>query len=181
MKEFEKLLSSVTKKKSDFTLIVGDFNARSTTWWSGDITTTEGTNIEALSSYHGLEQVINEPTHILQNSSSCIDLIFADKPNLIVESGVFPSLHVKCPHQIIYSKLNLNVVYPPPYQRLIWDYKKANVDGIRKSSNSVDWEFNLSGKNVHQQAQYLNEILINVFSNYIPNKWITIDGKTLHG
>ena len=58
----------------------------------------------------------------------------------------------------------------PPYQRLIWDYQKANVDGIRKSLNSVDWEFNLSGKNVHQQAQYLNEILINVFSNYIPNK-----------
>ena len=43
--------------------------------------------------------------------------------------------------------------------------------------NSVDREFNLSGKNVHQQAQYLNEILINVFSNYIPNKWITIDDK----
>ena len=146
LKEFEKLLSSVTKNKSDFTLIVGDFNARSTTWWSGDITTTEGTNIEALSSYHGLEQVINEPTYILQNSSSCIDLIFADKPNLIVESGVFPSLHLKCHHQIIYSKL-----------------KKANVDGISKSLNSVEWEFNLSGKNVHQQAQYLNEILINVF------------------
>ena len=32
LKEFEKLLSSATKKKSDFTLIVGDFNARSTTW-----------------------------------------------------------------------------------------------------------------------------------------------------
>ena len=43
--------------------------------------------------------------------------------------------------------------------------------------NSIDWEFNLSGKNVHQQAQHLNEILINVFSNYIPNKWITIDDK----
>ena len=92
--------------------------ARSTTWWSGDITTTEVTNIEALSSYHGLEQVINEPTHILQNSSSCIDLIFADKPNLIVESGVFPSHHVKCYHQIIYSKLNLNVVYRPSLSAL---------------------------------------------------------------
>ena len=43
--------------------------------------------------------------------------------------------------------------------------------------NSIDWEFNLSGKNVHQQAQHLNEILVNVFSNYIPNKWITIDDK----
>ena len=94
-----------------------------------------------------------------------------------MESGVFPSLHVKCHHQIVCSKLHLNVVYPPPYQRLIWDYKKANVDGIRKSLNSNNWGFVLSDKNVHQQVQYLNEILMNVFYNYMPSKWITIDDK----
>ena len=66
-----------------------------------------------LTSYHGLEQVSNEPTHILLNSAPCIDHIFADKPNLLVESGVFPSLRIKCRHKIVYSKLNLNVVYLP--------------------------------------------------------------------
>ena len=82
LKEFGKLLSSITKKRTDFTIIVGDFNARSTTWWSGDTTTAEGTNIAPLTSYRGFEQVINEPTHILPNSASCIDLSFGDKPNL---------------------------------------------------------------------------------------------------
>ena len=177
LREFEKLLFSITKKRTDFTTIVADFNARSTTWWSGDITTTEGTNIEALTSCHGFEQVINEPLCILPSSASCTDLIFAEKPNLIVESGVFPSPHEKCHPQILYSKLNLNVVYSPPYQRLIWGYKKANVDGTRKSLDSVTWGFVLSDKNVHEQVQYLNEILMNVFYNYIPNKWITIDDK----
>ena len=110
LKEFDKLLTNITKKRSDFVIVNGAFHAKSTTWWSGDTTTAEGTNIEALTSYHGFEQVINEPTHILPNSSSCIDLIFADKPNLIVESGVLPSVHVKCHHQLIYSKLNLNVI-----------------------------------------------------------------------
>ena len=55
LNEFEKLISSITKKKSGFTLIVGGFNVGSTTWWSGDITTTKGTNIEVLTSYHGFE------------------------------------------------------------------------------------------------------------------------------
>ena len=50
---------------------------------------------------------------------------------------------------------------------MIWDYKKANVDGIRKSLNSVDWEFNLSGKNVHQQAQYLNEYQAQYQAQYL--------------
>ena len=97
-------------------------------------------------------------------------------PNFIVESGVFPSLYVKCHHQI-FSKLNLNVVYPPPYQHLIWDYKKANFDCIRKFLISIDWDFVLSNKNVHQKAQYLNKVSMNVFSYYIPNQLITIDDK----
>ena len=51
---------------------------------------------------------------------------------------------------------------------MIWDYKKANV---------VDWDFVFSNKNVHQQAEYLNNVLMNVFTNFIPNKLITIDDK----
>lgn len=72
---------------------------------------------------------------------------------------------------------DLGFVYPPPYYHLIWNYEKANVDCIRKSLNSVDWGFALFGKNVHKQSQYLNTILMNVFSNYILNKWVTIDDK----
>ena len=60
---------------------------------------------------------------------------------------------------------------------MVWDYKKANVDCIKKSLNSVDWDFVFSNKNVHQQAQYLDKVLMNVFTNYIPNKLITIDDK----
>ena len=163
LNELEKLLASITKKRSDCAVIVGDFNVRSTTWWVGDIITTVCTNTEALTFYHGFEQVINELTHILQYSASCIDLIFTDKPNLVVESDVFPSLYVKCHHQTLFSKLNLNVVYLSLYQHLILDYQKTNVDCIRKSLNSVDWDFVLSNKNVHEQAQYLNKVLMNVF------------------
>ena len=94
-----------------------------------------------------------------------------------MKSGVFFSLHVKCHHQIEYSKLNVNFVYPSHCLRLIWDYKKANVYGIRKSLTSVNWGFVLSDKIIHQQVQYMNKILMNVFYNYIPNKWIIIGDK----
>ena len=41
---------------------------------------------------------VNEPTHILPSSSSCIDLIFTDQPSLVVNSGTHPSLHANCHH-----------------------------------------------------------------------------------
>ena len=45
-----------------FTIILADFNARSSSSWSKDKTTAEGTHLEALTS---LLKLILEPTHIL--------------------------------------------------------------------------------------------------------------------
>ena len=68
-----------------------------------------------------MKQVITEPIHILESSASCIDLIITNQSNIVMDSGVHLSLHEKCHHQIIYSKLNLRIEYPPPYIRKIWE------------------------------------------------------------
>ena len=60
----------ISSFKPDFSSILGDFNARSKSWWQNDINTSEGNKIDALTSYHGLHQLIPQPTHILANSSS---------------------------------------------------------------------------------------------------------------
>ena len=102
--------------------MAGDYNARTSFWWRKDFggpwtsTTSEGSRIEALTCSYGLSQLISSPTHIIQNLSSCIDLIFANRSNLERDSGVQPSLHANCHHQITYSKLNLKIEYPPTYE-----------------------------------------------------------------
>ena len=55
--------------------------------------------IEPLTSQSRLKQVISDPTHILESSSSCKDLIFMLQPNLVMNSGVHSSLHPHCYHQ----------------------------------------------------------------------------------
>ena len=81
-----------------FTIILGGFNARSSVLWTRDKTTIEGTQLEFLTSVYGFHQLISQPTHLLPQTSSCIGLIFTDQPNLIVDSGVHPSLHSICHH-----------------------------------------------------------------------------------
>ena len=41
----------------------------------------------------------------------------------------------------------------------------------------VDWHFMFMNKTVHEQVTTFNTILMNIFSNYIPNKYIIIDDK----
>ena len=124
LSNLEKLVSDINNRNPTLSIITGDFNARSQSWWSNDINTTEGSKLLALSSSNGFSQLIDERTHIKRNSTSCIDLIFTDKPGLSVDPGVHSSLHPNCHHQIIYSTFNFKNCYPPPYQRLVWDYKK---------------------------------------------------------
>ena len=86
--------------------------------------------IDNITSQFGLYQVIKESTHILNTSSSCIDLIFTSQPNLIIDSGFHSSLHPNCNHQIVYAKFNLEIIYPLHYLREVWHYKDANIELI---------------------------------------------------
>ena len=112
LSNLEKVVSDINNRKPALSIITGDFNARSQSWWSNDFNTTEGSKLLALSSSNGFSQLIDEPTRIKTNSTSCIDLIFTDKPGLSVDSGVHSSLHPNYHHQIIYFTFNLNICYP---------------------------------------------------------------------
>ena len=120
------------------TVMIGDFNAKSKDWCSIDITSFEGSELDFLTSQFGLSQIIKEPTHILDNSRSCIDLIFTSQPNMVIDSGVHASLHANCHHQIIYAKFDLKIIYPPPYERTVWHFKHTNSDRIKRSINIFD-------------------------------------------
>ena len=125
LSNFEKLIIDIKSRKPYLSVTTGDFNAGSSSWWSNGINTTEGTKLFAQTSSDGFQQVINEPTHIQKNSSSCTDLIFTDQPSISVNYGAHASLRPNCHHQIVHASFNLYITNPSPYQRLIWDYKKA--------------------------------------------------------
>ena len=109
------------------------------------------------------------------NSVSCIDLIFTNQPNLVTDSGVHPLLHTNCHHQIVSCKLNLNIKFPPPYECLVWDYKKANTEKIKKTIEQVQWKNIFNHKNPHHQVNIFSKTIINMFSNFVPNILVICD------
>ena len=48
LSNFEKLFDDVQIFQPAFTVILGNFNAWSKSWWSGDSTTIEGTRLDSL-------------------------------------------------------------------------------------------------------------------------------------
>ena len=80
-------------------------NVDSRSWYISDSTTSQGNVLENITSQFGLQQIINEPTHILDNSSSCIDLIFTSQPNLIIESDCLPFFTSKLSSSVSICKI----------------------------------------------------------------------------
>ena len=110
----------------------GDLNCRNSNWYLGDPVTPQGARVEALTFFYGLNQVLKTPTHVIQNST-CIDLVFTNQPHLVMESGVHSSLSSTCHHEIVFAKLNLQVEYPPTYERVFWDYSRTGKASINRA------------------------------------------------
>ena len=110
----EKLITSFDHEMR-FVVLLGDFNAKSKSVSVNNTATEGGTISENLTSLYGMKQVISVPTHILQHSSSCIDLIFVNQPNLVTDSGIHPSLHQNYHQQVLFCNLNMKIEYPPTY------------------------------------------------------------------
>ena len=112
---FEHFYSQIKAEKPLATFFTGDFNAHAQLWWPNGDTTPEGSG--DISTLLGLSQLISEPINFEHHKNpSCIDLIIADQPSRILDSGTRPSLDPYCHHQIIYGKINFRI-HPPPFQR----------------------------------------------------------------
>ena len=113
---------------------------KSKSWYINDSTTSHGNVLENITSQFGLQQIIKKPTHILDNCFLCTDLTFISQPNLITESGVYPSFHPDCHHQVVYAEFNLEIYHPLQYYREIWHYKDTNIELIRHAIDGFNWQ-----------------------------------------
>ena len=92
-------------------------------------------------------------------------------------------------HDIIYGKINIRVPLPLICVREVLDYRKANVENIKKVICNFNWNKAFDNLAIDEKVALLNQTLLNIFRNYIPNKknkcdyrqppWVTNKTKIL--
>ena len=123
--KIELLMSNINNEFPLGSIITGDFNARCSRWWKNYINNATGQETDSLTSSAGCKQIIDKPTRVLNNSMSCIDLIFCTNQNVISNYGVDVSMFKKCHHNIIHGKTDIRVPLSRVYVREVWDYNNA--------------------------------------------------------
>ena len=71
----------------------------------------------------------------------------------------------------------MKIFYPPPYKRLVWDYSNVNVEAINLAKESFNWGNVFDDKDIHAEVALFNQTVLNIFSNFIPNKRKTFTDK----
>ena len=172
---FKEMCNKITNTKPYCIIHLGDFNAHNTHWFHGDTTDIPGDLLEGIFDDTGLQQLVSEPTHLSVNTATCIDLVVTNQPNLINDCSVKPSLHTTCHHQINHIEININNPPLPHHTRKMWHYNRANVPAINKSISEFDWQSQLNNlSDPNDQVELLTKVLMNIFSNFIPNSDKTV-------
>ena len=135
-----------------------------------DITNSIGQELDSLTSSAGYSQIIDKLSHIVNNSMSCIDLIFCTNANVISKHGVDVSIFEKCHHNIIFGKIDIRAPLPPANVRQVWDYSKANAENIKKTIFSFNWKKAFENLSIDAKVEFFNETLLNIFRKNITNK-----------
>ena len=173
--KFDLLLSNINQEFPLCSIFTGNFNACCSRWWQSDISNSVGQEIDSLILSAAYKQIIDKPTHIVNNSISCIGLLFCTNQNTLSNYGVDVSIFDKCHHNIIFGKANIRVPLTPVYIREVWNYSQANAENIKYAISNFNWSKAFENPPVDGKVKHLNEALLNIFLNYIPNKKIKCD------
>ena len=167
----DSLLSNINDQHPACSIGIGDFNVKYSKWCTtNDKDNTAGLELDNITAIAGYSQIINKPTHFINESSSCIDLIFSSNTSFVKNSGSVASIYEKCDHNIIYETLNFDIVLPPPYCRDVWDYNHANSETIQKAIWTFDRSKAFLHRNANEKWKILTDILLHVFKKFIPHK-----------
>ena len=86
-------------------------------------------------------------------------------------------MHPSCRHHMVFTKIKFKTDFPPAYKRKIWDFSRANHHAIKLATNSIDWDTVFEPLDIDGRVSFLTEAILNIFSNFVPNKIITIRSK----
>ena len=68
-------------------------------------------------------------------------------------------------------------MYPPPYERIVWFYEKADPELIQRAINEFDGTRALSNVNLDEKVCYFTKTLLNTIYNFMPHGRIVCDGR----
>ena len=97
-----------------------------------------------------------------------VDLLLSNDPNMVEEVEVRENLGAS-DHDIVCAKILLRVRVQDSRERLL-DFRKVNLEGMRRELGDVDWETPTTGQSASEKWETFEDQMCGVQSKYIPRR-----------
>ncbi len=118
--------------------------------------------------------MIHEPTRIVGNTKSCIDLLFAKNPYLFSEVGTRDKIVSVNDHHPIFAVLKATTKKPKAFKRQVWNFKNANFEQFRNNLLNAPWHQCFVRHNVNATVSNWMDMFMQVCELSIPHYETTI-------
>ena len=134
-----------------------------------------GNKINSICQQFNLHNLIQEPTHFTEISSSIIDLVLTSNKNSVLLSGVGEpfleqNIRYHCP---VFCILEFNKSSCKSFTRHIWLYDRGDYDGLRDALSKSDWTA-IQHNNIDIYANQVTDLILNTAKTFIPNKNVIV-------
>ena len=171
----------------------GDFNLPDITWEEESVIpyeTNSAVSNQLLTIVKDmyLDQVVTEPTRIIETSSNTLDLFFTSYQTLVNKLEVIPEVS---DHDAVFIESSLRPMRVKTPPRKVFQYRKANHDAMKQELRFSQTEFQESAKTKdveHLWMTFKNKVH-SLMESHIPSKilrgnrvqkpWVSRQVKTL--
>ena len=98
-----------------------------------------GWKLYDLAKVNTFDQLINEPSRYVGDTTTLLDLIFTDSPHLCYHSGVSSPL-ANLDHCTIHYILDISTYKTKAFKCTVWDYKATNINETNESMHCAPWD-----------------------------------------
>ena len=169
--ELDTALSCISSEAE--VILLGDFNVNFLAT-KNDASRALKRKLLSFTSMYNLEQLIDKPTRITENSSTLIDLLFANNNHRIVASGV---LHVNLSdHSLIYCVVKAGVRRTPGRVIEYRSFKTYSKQSFLVDLEHVNFDLVDKEQDINVAVNKWNELFTNVADLHAPIKKLRTKG-----
>lgn len=155
-------------QSSRFVIILGDFNVPNINWSSLSGCSTFSNALCDLIFDCNLIQLVNKPTHVKGN---ILDLVVTNSEKSIHDLFVISQKDqlINSDHFNISFSVDLSLnVAPKNKPKLVFDYPKANLEGLSNYLMDIDFSQSLTSNNIEQVWSFIKQSILDALLLFIP-------------
>lgn len=170
LEEYEENLCKILLNYK-YMISTGDFNIN-----MANVDSNSCQQLLSLLSAYNLNQSINEPTRIGNNTLSILDLMISSEECSVVNSSVDLSVNIS-DHLLTKLELNFKVDKPPPFHYTYRDYNKINNETFLHDLYNIPFNDIFYIRDVNSKLDKFNKFIIELFNKHAPAKTVKITKK----